>query len=87
MGGGYLDERHPGVIAEGLSPHGRGILVSLTPGIDPVGPIPAWAGDTPTCAYSRHAYRAYPRMGGGYRRLQIEEICRAGLSPHGRGIP
>ena len=86
MGGGYKTGRKSRPSCAGLSPHGRGILLASLVQDDEAGPIPAWAGDTVLAEITGIPYRAYPRMGGGYRAGIPESAQIWGLSPHGRGI-
>ena len=86
MGGGYCNGSCSCESPRGLSPHGRGIQINDRLCFAPIGPIPAWAGDTRGVRRGRRACRAYPRMGGGYTVRSWATIPVSGLSPHGRGI-
>ena len=83
-GGNYLAH---GIInpGDGLSPRGRGKLITVRASDNPSRSIPAWAGETrakPTAAF--HC-AVYPRVGGG-NVLKRGYCARAlGLSPRGRG--
>ena len=87
MGGGYMMMQIVGAFAEGLSPHGRGILRPRPRRRQRHGPIPAWAGDTAIVSTETLSARAHPRMGGGYSFVIAQTWPPVGLSPHGRGIP
>ena len=86
-GGGTIGEKGLAEDYQGLSPRGRGNLPGGHGRDVARGPIPARAGEP--CHPLRRATgtRAYPRAGGGTPSSPSVAICRAGLSPRGRGNP
>ena len=86
VGGGnltaYARLTHP----YGLSPRGRG-KPRRRPGVDIVGSIPAWAGETGQRACRRSSGAVYPRVGGGNPGGFLRRLPGGGLSPRGRGKP
>ena len=53
--------------------------------VQPLGSIPAWAGETYSSAILTVSAAVYPRVGGGNYRRQWRRLRQAGLSPRGRG--
>ena len=49
--------------------------------------IPACAGNTIACLYSRSPSRDHPRLRGEYNLDQVTQITETGSSPPARGIP
>ena len=87
VGGGNDRGFHRDVLAEGLSPRGRG---KPDPDIimeDGLRSIPAWAGETADRTRSSKAARVYPRVGGGNAAITASQSKQSGLSPRGRGKP
>ena len=84
VGGG----NHRGNVAEtaheGLSPRGRGKLLSPLRQDSRTGSIPAWAGETEAITAEDCPQRVYPRVGGG-NLLLVGLFFLSGLSPRGRG--
>ena len=73
------------MLPEGLSPRGRGNLGARTERLDPLGSIPAWAGEPDTWIPTQGYPAVYPRVGGGTAFVSaLEDFCD-GLSPRGRG--
>ena len=72
---------------DGLSPRGRGKLLTVVSKTSVGGSIPAWAGETYPAFPGLFPVRVYPRVGGGNPRQP--PLCRraARLSPRGRGKP
>ncbi len=58
-----------------------------TPATQPVGSIPARAGEPPRRSPETPRRRVYPRAGGGTGLLRCLGHCCSGLSPRGRGNP
>ena len=77
--------RYP--LGEGLSPHGRGKRVDVSPGALTAGSIPARAGETPPSRNGPVHPKVYPRTGGGNFPAPFAGSLGPGLSPHGRGKP
>ena len=69
----------------GLSPRGRGKLLTTLPPASRRGSIPAWAGETPSFPDPQAGQEVYPRVGGGNRLARIRPMRGAGLSPRRRG--
>ena len=69
----------------GLSPRGRGSLVTRHREHLGAGSIPAWAGEPGFNAERIFSPRVYPRVGGGASSNSIVFPYDAGLSPRGRG--
>ncbi len=69
----------------GLSPHTRGKLIFTNAGSGSLGPIPAYAGETPHAARIICSSAAYPRIRGGNYVPGSPETKGLGLSPHTRG--
>ena len=69
----------------GLSPLARGNLSGLVPGLTPVRPIPARAGEPTSSRRTALSCRAYPRSRGGTPRKLLLALTIEGLSPLARG--
>ena len=69
----------------GLSPRGRGNLVTLPflPAVQRS--IPAWAGQPQRQGTGVSMYRVYPRVGGATLVFAWCQLAGVGLSPRGRG--
>ena len=72
-------------ISGGLSPRGRGNLVSVRGGCPGVRSIPAWAGKPRPRPPRPAPRRVYPRVGGETGRTSQASARDLGLSPRGRG--
>ena len=72
-------------IHEGLSPLARGNLQLKRPGHEPVGPIPARAGQPLERMFDRLARPAYPRSRGATNTCRRRRHSQSGLSPLARG--
>ena len=71
--------------ARGLSPRGRGNLMTGRHFFIHQRPIPARAGEPTTCTTCRTTSGAYPRAGGGTAPMECRAASFMGLSPRGRG--
>ena len=71
----------------GLSPRGRGNLLTVQGNGSERRSIPAWAGEPRRRPFPSCPSRVYPRVGGGTRPLPARRAPNAGLSPRGRGNP
>ena len=69
----------------GLSPRGRGNLISLFWRMARAGSIPAWAGQPRLLQHPVHQVRVYPRVGGATSSPMVNRNSESGLSPRGRG--
>ena len=85
MGGGNPAKSKQGYWLRGLSPRGRGKLVSLLAVVHSQGSIPAWAGETPSRNLPKPLLAVYPRVGGGNMLARQIRSTIQGLSPRGRG--
>ena len=65
VGGGNRRLSLPAASTRGLSPRGRGKLNRAWACAEPVGSIPAWAGETVCALAFSSAPTVYPRVGGG----------------------
>ena len=70
---------------QGLSPRVRGNLVSLGPGNDMLGSIPACAGEPDSVQATSRPRPVYPRVCGGTVFEDVEGLLGVGLSPRVRG--
>ena len=73
--------------ARGLSPRGRGNLLSYGPADRSKGSIPAWAGEPRLTLTGNQQAWVYPRVGGGTMCRLQSNLAQQGLSPRGRGNP
>ena len=71
----------------GLSPRGRGKLVTSTLPPAAERSIPAWAGETSDEWHISMDAPVYPRVGGGNEQNAFNHRTPSGLSPRGRGKP
>ena len=86
--GGGTNPRHDSlVLPSGLSPRRRGNRRRQEHLDDPLGSIPAQAGEPAVLRVVGHCFRVYPRAGGGTERERIEHHGDVGLSPRRRGNP
>ncbi len=69
----------------GLSPRGRGNLLSRVPVVGEYRSIPAWAGQPTPLKERKYGSRVYPRVGGATSRIAVDYVRDIGLSPRGRG--
>ena len=87
VGGGTPDHREFCVVHKGLSPRGRGNLVTSAGLALVPRSIPAWAGEPISASIPISSPRVYPRVGGGTRAFRLRRDGVEGLSPRGRGNP
>ena len=83
-GGTMPDGEHSNIL-DGLSPRVRGNLRVLPVRHDPIGSIPARAGEPPPAYPQRTRCRVYPRACGGTRVARDCWRLHSGLSPRVRG--
>ena len=77
--------RYPEILAQGLSPRGRGKRVLSSEHGHLERSIPAWAGETIGYELSAKYAEVYPRVGGGNLPSNNCGGSVTGLSPRGRG--
>ena len=65
VGGGTSEAQRSAVVAEGLSPRGRGNRHVSAATFLGARSIPAWAGEPTILDIQEDIYRVYPRVGGG----------------------
>ncbi len=87
VGGGTQPYSCFGAYHKGLSPRGRGNLVSVACGVVDHRTIPAWAGEPCKRGLRRSRSPDYPRVGGGTDDASPIWQPGKGLSPRGRGNP
>ena len=85
VGGGNAAHKLALTRGEGLSPRGRGKLISVGTGRRWRRSIPAWAGETRKSWGNQSLCRVYPRVGGGNQIAVKYRRPTPGLSPRGRG--
>ena len=69
----------------GPSPRGRGSRATVGSGPDPLGSIPAWAGEPAALGAEVPLRRVHPRVGGGAASIWNVRVYTSGPSPRGRG--
>ena len=87
VGGGDPTVRLTGHVSGGPSPRGRGRREIAGCCANPIGTIPAWAGETSMRSRSRLSLRDHPRVGGGDTFSIPSSLGNLGPSPRGRGRP
>ncbi len=87
VGGAASSGATPKLSRTGLSPRGRGSLVSARTSRAVSRPIPAWAGQPQWLMHCSGSRGAYPRVGGAAVRYFPQFRHTRGLSPRGRGSP
>ena len=87
VGGGTPGNPNARRAGQGLSPRGRGNHVRVFGPPEPLGSIPAWAGEPVEWARDVARGEVYPRVGGGTGWIGSDTTRRTGLSPRGRGNP
>ena len=87
VGGGNAMAYSTLLYGSGLSPRGRGKLVTHWTAQRDSGSIPAWAGETDDNLPHPPTPAVYPRVGGGNRADKHRVKQGGGLSPRGRGKP
>ena len=85
VGGGTPTLPNPHSQLDGLSPRGRGNLVSRRFPVLGGGSIPAWAGEPKRRCPMALPSGVYPRVGGGTCSGLASPASMGGLSPRGRG--
>ncbi len=83
--GGARSWEMPDLRDYGLSPRVRGSRYQRAASRDPIGSIPACAGEPQTVRVSTSMTRVYPRVCGGAFLRDMEPLLDEGLSPRVRG--
>ena len=87
VGGGTRKSVDGDSYGQGLSPRGRGNLLTTDTGATVTRSIPAWAGEPESRRGWPAVSRVYPRVGGGTFTSCPRGFRENGLSPRGRGNP